>query len=107
MKNNKTPFIGRKKELKQLKELLRKGSASLVVLKGRRRIGKSRLIEEYGKYFDQVYIFSGLVPTQQTTLEDQLNDFGWYLGRAFDEPAFKETDWNDLFLRLARRAATG
>jgi uncharacterized protein len=107
MKNNKTPFIGRKKELKQLKRLLEKGSASLVVLKGRRRIGKSRLIEEYGKDFTQVYIFSGLPPTPQTTLEDQLNDFGWYLGQAFDEPAFKETDWNDLFLRLARRTTTG
>lgn len=107
MKNCETPFIGRKKELKQLKRLLEKGSASLVVLKGRRRIGKSRLIEEYGKNFAQVYIFSGLPPTPQTTLKDQLDQFGWQLGKALDEPPFKENDWNDLFLRLARRTTTG
>ena len=107
MKNCETPFIGRKKELKQLKRLLEKGSASLVVLKGRRRIGKSRLIEEYGKNFTQVYIFSGLPPTPQTTLEDQLDQFGWQLGKTLDEPAFREKDWNDLFLRLARNTATG
>lgn len=107
MKIRETPFIGRKKELKQLKGLLEKGSASLVVLKGRRRIGKSRLIEEYGKNFGQVYIFSGLPPAPQTTLQDQLDQFGWQLGKALDEPAFKEKDWNDLFLRLARRTITG
>lgn len=42
-------FVGRKKELQQLSLLLKKASASLIVVKGRRRIGKSRLIEEFGK----------------------------------------------------------
>ena len=37
-------FIGRKEELKQLNMLFKKNTASLVVVKGRRRIGKSRLI---------------------------------------------------------------
>lgn len=39
-------FVGRKQELEQLKELResfrRKGLANLVVIKGRRRVGKSR-----------------------------------------------------------------
>ena len=39
-----TTFVGRKKELSQLNLLLNKKSASLVVVKGRRWIGKSRLI---------------------------------------------------------------
>lgn len=43
------PFIGRQRELKQLKTLLDRNIASLVVVKGRRRIGKSRLIEEFAK----------------------------------------------------------
>lgn len=42
-----TKFIGRKKELESLKGLFRKTSSSLVVIRGRRRIGKSRLAEEY------------------------------------------------------------
>jgi len=44
-----TMFIGREKEFKQLLTLLDKSSASMGVVKGRRRIGKSRLVEEFGK----------------------------------------------------------
>jgi AAA+ ATPase superfamily predicted ATPase len=42
-------FIGRKAELERLKALYRKKNSSLVVVKGRRRIGKSRLIGEFAK----------------------------------------------------------
>ena len=42
-------FIGRSIELAQLNDLLQKKTSSLVVVKGRRRIGKSRLIEEFAK----------------------------------------------------------
>ena len=80
-----TAFIGRKKELSQLHLLLKKKSASLVVVKGRRRIGKSRLIEEFGKSL-KMYTFSGVVPTEKTTLESQLHEFGWQLGKALGQP---------------------
>ena len=43
------PFVGRENELRRLQDLSRSGRASLVVIKGRRRIGKSRLAEEFGK----------------------------------------------------------
>ena len=61
-----TTFIGRKKELEQLRRLLDKPTASLVVVKGRRRIGKSRLIQEFGKDM-KMFIFSGLPPTEKIT----------------------------------------
>lgn len=93
-------FVGRKKELERLRLLFKKESASIVVVKGRRRIGKSRLIEEFGKGY-KMYTFSGLLPTEKTTKESQLNEFGWQLGKALGQPAFKDNDWNDLFLRLA------
>ena len=54
--NNKKNFIGRKKELQILKSLTVKNTASLVVIKGRRRIGKSRLAEEFGKQFKFISI---------------------------------------------------
>lgn len=63
-------FIGRKKELAQLTLLLKKQSASLVVIKGRRRIGKSRLIQEFGQNFN-LLTFSGVPPTEKTTQQDQ------------------------------------
>ena len=71
-----TVFVGRKKELSQLNLLLKKQSASLVVVKGRRRIGKSRLIQEFGRSL-KVYSFSGVLPTEKTLSETQLREFGW------------------------------
>lgn len=100
------PFIGRKKELEQLNRLLDKPTASLVVVKGRRRIGKSRLIQEFGKN-RKMFTFSGLPPTEKITLKEQLYEFGWQLGKALGQPAFKDDDWNDLFLRLAHHTREG
>ncbi len=104
-----THFIGRKKELALLDSLLEKASSSLVVVKGRRRIGKSRLIEEFGKTVPSgtTYVFSGTPPTDKTTLQSQLDEFGWQLGKALGQPAFKDDNWNDLFLRLAKSTRTG
>lgn len=99
-------FIGRKEELKQLNMLFKKNTASLVVVKGRRRIGKSRLIQEFGKNM-KMYSFSGIPPTEKTTHKDQLNEFGWQLGKALGQPAFKDDDWNDLLLRLANHTRKG
>lgn len=99
-------FVGRKKELDQLNLLLNKKSASLAVVKGRRRIGKSRLIEEFGKSH-KIYTFSGVLPNEKTTIQSQLNEFGWQLGKILGQPAFKDNDWNDLFLRLAKQARKG
>lgn len=99
-------FVGRKKELNKLNLLLNKKSASLVVVKGRRRIGKSRLIEEFGKSH-RIYTFSGVLPNEKTTLQSQLREFGWQLGKALGKPAFKDDDWNDLFLRLAKHTRKG
>ena len=57
------PFVGRDNELRRLEDLSKSGRACLVVIKGRRRIGKSRLAEEFGK--DKVFLpFSGLAPVK-------------------------------------------
>ncbi len=44
-----TPFYGREHELRRLQELAAKKTASLVIIKGRRRIGKSRLATEFAR----------------------------------------------------------
>jgi len=68
-------FLGRQKELIKLREFQAKRSASLIVMRGRRRIGKSRLLEEFGKDFSQAYYFSGLPPEEKTTTRHQLEEF--------------------------------
>lgn len=52
-------FVGRKRELQMLGELFKKKSASLVVIRGRRRIGKSRLAQEFARKTPH-YVFSDL-----------------------------------------------
>lgn len=100
-------FIGRKYELEKLAELLEKKTASFVVIKGRRRIGKSRLIKEFGHNFEAVYVFSGLPPTPQTTAKDQLDEFSRQMAHLFHTAPASYQDWGDVFWALAERVRTG
>jgi len=94
------PFIGRQQELQALSKLLKKNSASLVVVEGRRRIGKSRLIEEFAKDYT-FYEFSGILPTDKTTMQSQLDEFARQLSSQTGLPEVKADDWSKLFLLLA------
>ena len=51
------PFFGRQEELEKLQRLLKKNTASMTVIKGRRRVGKSRLAEEFGKSLENLYLY--------------------------------------------------
>jgi AAA+ ATPase superfamily predicted ATPase len=98
-------FVGRKKELAALNSLLKKNIASFVVIRGRRRIGKSRLIEEFAKPF-QFYQFSGVPPTDKTTAQSERNEFSSQLAyQSF--PRVHAEDWNDLFWLLAEKVIKG
>jgi AAA+ ATPase superfamily predicted ATPase len=97
----KNLFIGRQKELKELNLLLSRKTASLVVIKGRRRIGKSRLIEEFakGKNFLR---FEGIAPTRQTTAQAQRAEFARQIQQQLGIPGLQNLkDWGDLFTLLA------
>jgi AAA+ ATPase superfamily predicted ATPase len=63
-------FVGREKELQKLEDIYAKKNASLVVIKGRRRIGKSSLVSAFaqGKL---IYSFSGLPPATGLTASEQ------------------------------------
>ena len=93
-------FIGRKQELEDLNRFLHKQTASLIVIKGRRRIGKSRLIEEFGKNL-KMYSLIGLPPSPELTAQSQRDDFCRQLSRLFNIPLLKGDDWSDLFYFLA------
>lgn len=97
-------FIGRKKELENLGFFLKKESASLIVVKGRRRIGKSRLIEEFArKNKISFYEFVGLAPTNRTTAQQQRNEFARKINEYFSLPGLKGDDWGDLFTVLSNQ----
>lgn len=100
-------FIGRKEELMQLKLLLDKKSASFVVVTGRRRIGKSRLIEEFSQTFDHYYAFSGLPPDSSTTAKHQLDEFSRQIAREFKTANARYDDWSDAFWAIGERVQSG
>lgn len=94
-------FVGRQHELKLLNDLQKKNTASLVVIYGRRRIGKSRLIEEFGR--DKQFIsLSGIFPKKETTALDQLNDFYQQCSLYFKPNRAEFTDWVQAFHELAQ-----
>lgn len=99
-------FVGRGDELNALKWLLEKPSASLVVVKGRRRIGKSRLIEEFAKDLP-FYSFSGVPPTNKTTKESQLRLFSEQLSQQFNIPGLLFDSWSFALNFLAKQTASG
>jgi uncharacterized protein len=102
----KIKFIGRKRELTLLKNLTAKKSASLVVVQGRRRIGKSRLIEEFGKNY-RFLSFSSLPPRKSFTNDMQLNYFIKQFNEISQLPSVSVNDWYDLFLLLANETKEG
>jgi AAA+ ATPase superfamily predicted ATPase len=101
------PFYGRERELGILKELLDSKVARLVVLRGRRRIGKSRLAEKFGENFDHHFNFVGLPPEKGVTDEIQRRHFANELEKQTKMISPRFDDWDFLFDALGRVAGKG
>jgi uncharacterized protein len=97
-------FVGRKIEMQTLKAIQARKAASFIVLQGRRRIGKSRLIEEFGKN-QTLYQFIGLEPTEKLTAQDQRNEFCRCISEQFNLPKLLMEDWGGIFSFLATQIA--
>lgn len=99
-------FVGREVEIQELANLQGKNIASLVIVQGRRRIGKSRLIEEFAKN-QKFFSIAGLAPTKETTAQMQRDEFARQLSEQLDIPKFSMNDWGDLFTFLAKNTEKG
>lgn len=99
-------FIGRTAEIHELRSLQRAPIANLVILQGRRRIGKSRLVEEFarGQRFLQ---FTGIPPGKDVNAQAQRNEFVRQLALQTGLPELHSDDWAKLFQLLARESAHG
>ncbi|MBM3192334.1 MAG: ATPase [Chlamydiae bacterium] len=100
-----SPFIGREAEMSRLRGLLEKRSASLIVVRGRRRIGKSRLLAEFGKEL-KCFFFSGNPPIRKTTAQIQRDNFARQLERV-GICGIKSDDWSNLFWHLSKKTKKG
>lgn len=101
------PFIGRQLELKKLSTIAKKNTASFVVVKGRRRIGKSRLIDEFSQQFQHYYKFEGLAPEKNVTPIHQLDEFSRQIARQFQTARARYDDWSDALWAVGERVRSG
>ncbi|WP_321430588.1 ATP-binding protein [uncultured Methanolobus sp.] len=67
-------FYDRKKEMEQLREICRSKSFRMIVITGRRRIGKTRLVTEFLRDRKYGYIFVPMHKTKETFLQEVSRD---------------------------------
>lgn len=96
-------FIGRREELEILNYALKKKAASFIVIKGRRRIGKSRLIQEFSKNKKTAF-FTGIPPRKGTSASVQKATFVSQLAGQYKYPTPGLKTWLEIFEFLAQLA---
>src|SRR5437867_2769986 len=98
------PFFGREIELERLNRLLNKKASSLVVIRGRRRIGKSRLAQEFGKNI-RSYTFMGLPPEEGKVITAQMqrDEFLRQMSLQLGVRGLNADDWGDLFFHVFQK----
>ena len=99
-------FFGRKQELDRLASLWRKKVASLVTCRGRRRIGKSALIEEFAKRTDARFIkIEGKRPEKKWTNAIELQTFAEQLAAQTGAETTPPSNWLNAFIRLSDKVS--
>lgn len=103
------PFIGRSQELADLDATARLPGAKFIVIKGRRRVGKSRLAREFGKRHAGMafHYLTGLPPSETGSVSAELDSFASQLVRAFKMPKPKADNWDELLWHLSDRLKGG
>src|SRR5205807_9086687 len=99
-------FFGREHELELLQNFLKRPIAGIAVCCGRRRIGKSTLIQHAAKGYP-FYEFYGLSPREGITNQDQLDNFARILSKYFFIPVMKFGDWQEALDLLAALTKQG
>lgn len=94
-------FLGREHELESLAALLNKPTASLVACRGRRRIGKSTLFEEFARRHQmRMLTLDGLMPRPDIANEDQLRHFSELLSIQSQTEFPTARNWTEAFRQL-------
>ncbi len=94
-------FVGRADERDEFRRLLQKKLPSLVTCQGRRRIGKSRFIQECAQEADHFLGFMGLPPREDLLKQDQLDAFADQLSKQTKVPKVALDGWPSAFQLLA------
>ena len=91
-----TNLIGRDKEIKRLDRAMAENEAQLIIVYGRRRVGKTFLINEYFDY-DFAFQFTG---SENQSSKEQLKNFGLSISNLTGEKRAIPKDWTEAFFLL-------
>lgn len=94
-------FVARTHELESLEELYRRDGFQMVVVYGRRRIGKTSLIDEFVKGKRTLY-FTGQVRSSLLNLQELSREIYGHFGLPVSTPAF--ATWSDALSFVAESA---
>ena len=94
-------FIGRDYELNELQRFLKKRTATLIVCRGRRRIGKSALVEQFGLKAKSFIQIQGIPPRKDLSNQKQLDSFSEQLAAQTNLPKLKLESWPQAFQLLS------
>lgn len=95
-------IVGRREELSKLLTLKETKKANLIVLRGRRRIGKSTLLEEFGRRHKKFVEIVGLAPSENIDNNSQLQNFSEQLSLVEKIPGLKFENWTQAFDALSK-----
>jgi uncharacterized protein len=99
-------FVSRERELALLDDLYHRPGAQFLILYGRRRIGKTALINHWGRELDEAYLYW---MASQTSTTNQLRNFSQALFQFLNPetavtPTFSYPSWDAAFAEIARLA---
>ena len=94
-------FYGREEDFREMDALWRRGAASLVTCRGRRRIGKSTLIEEFARRSGSRFLkLEGVAPGKGVDNRVQLDSFRSQLARQIRSKVGVLANWAEAFSAL-------
>jgi len=96
----KSFFIGRDRELSALRSHFEKREGQLIAVMGRRRIGKSRLIQEFAKEADVFYEFQGLATGPGIDNAKQLKVVADQISKYSRNKKIVCENWSDVFASI-------
>lgn len=98
-----TKFINRKIELDSLNKKWQENKSHLIIVYGKRRVGKTELIKQFIKNKPSVYFLA-----DKTTSAEQLKELGWLMGSHFHDSILKQQgfpSWIEVFKYLKEKTS--
>jgi len=93
-------FIGRKQEMDTLETAWRAKGAQFIVITGRRRVGKTRMMLEFIEGKDGIFYIA-----EDVSKKVQIDEFRFRIARYFEDDFLEKTEikeWRDLFSYMSK-----